>query len=171
MAVATGHLQAQTAETTTVPSREETEEDKKERKRQQLERRKVPSRLWDYYLESPELWNFADVNEDGLQKGISAILIAPHTVVPNWVERESINKFIELKLKMTTVVQILAEIKRFSEEPMPEDNQLAAERKQAQKRADKLQADLLSSCNDLTALTVVPDDSFGDDFYDNFPCS
>ena len=107
------------------------------------------------------------MNEDGLQKGISAILIAPHTVVPYWVERESINKFIELKLKMTTVVQILAEIKRFSEEPMPEDNQLAAERKQAQKRADKLQADLLSSCNDLTALTLVPDDCFGDDFYDN----
>ena len=68
---------------------------------------------------------------------------------------------------MTAVIQILAEIKRFAEEPMPEDNQLAAERKQAQKRADKLQADLLSSCNDLTALTVVPEDCFGDDSYDN----
>ena len=138
MAIATGHFQAQTTRRTTAPSREETEEDKKERKRQQLERRKVPARLRDYYLESPEHWNFTDVNEDGLQKGISAILIAPHTVVPYWVERESVSKFIELKLKMTTVVQTLAEIKRFSEEPMPEDNQLAAERKQAQKRADKL---------------------------------
>ena len=50
---------------------------------------------------------------------------------------------------------------------MPEDNQLAAERKQAQKRADKLQTDLLTSCNELTALTVIPDECFGDDFYDS----
>ena len=50
---------------------------------------------------------------------------------------------------------------------MPEDNQLAAERKQAQKRADKLQTDLLTSCNELTALTVIPDECFGDEFYDN----
>ena len=82
MAVATDHLQAQTVGKTSVPSREETEEEKKERKKQQLERRKVPPELWDYYLKSPELWNFADLNEDGLQKGINAILIAPHTVVP-----------------------------------------------------------------------------------------
>ena len=34
MAVATGHLQIQAAETTAVPSREETEEDKKERKKE-----------------------------------------------------------------------------------------------------------------------------------------
>ena len=53
VAIATGLFQAQTTERTTAPSREETEEDKKERKRQQLERRKVPARLWDYYLESP----------------------------------------------------------------------------------------------------------------------
>ena len=31
----------------------------------------------------------------------------------------------------------------------------------------KLQADLISSCNDLTALTVVPESCFGEDFYDN----
>ena len=42
-------------------------------------------------------------------------------------------------MKMTAVTQVVAEIKRFAEEEMPEDNQLAAERKQAQKRADKLQ--------------------------------
>ena len=34
---------------------------------------------------------------------------------------------------MATLVQTLAEIKEFSEEPMPDDSQLAAERKQAQK--------------------------------------
>ena len=50
---------------------------------------------------------------------------------------------------------------------MPEDNQLTAERKQAQKRADKLQTELVSSCNDLTTLTAVPEACFGEYFYDN----
>ena len=149
------------------PSRGETEEEKKERKKQQLERRRVPLDSWDYYLDNPELWDFADLNEDGLQKGINAIFIAPHNIVPCWVENNSVQKFVELKLKMATLVQTLAEIKEFSEEPMPDDSQLAAERKQAQKRAEKLQSSLISSCNDLTTLTVVPESCFGENFYDN----
>ena len=167
MAVAPSHPQASILGKVGVPSREETEEEKKERKRQQLERRKVPLESWEYYLESPELWDFTDLNEDGLQRGVNAVLIAPHSVVQCWVERESINKFVDLKVKMTTLVLTLSEIKTFAEEPMPEDNQLAAERKQAQKRADKLQAELISSCNDLTTLTVVPEVCFGEYFYDN----
>ena len=76
-------------------------------------------------------------------------------------------KFVELKLKMATLVQTLAEIKEFSEEPLPDDSQLAAERKQAQKRAEKLQSSLISSCNDLTTLTAIPESCFGENFYDN----
>ena len=57
------------------------------------------------------------------------------------------NKFVDLKMKLTAVTQVVAEIRRFTDEEMPEDNPLAAERKQAQKRADKLQTDLLTSCN------------------------
>ena len=49
------------------------------------------------------------------------MLIAPQSVVPCWVEKESINKFVELKVKMTTLVLTLSEIKRFEEEPMSED--------------------------------------------------
>ena len=45
---------------------------------------------------------------------------------------------------------------------MAEDDQIAAERMQAQKKAD-----LLSSCDDLKALTVITNDCFGDDFCDN----
>ena len=81
VAVATGHSRAETIGKVGVPSRKETEEEKKERKKQQLERRKVPPELWEYYLKSPELWDFTDLNEDGLQRGINAILIAPHAVV------------------------------------------------------------------------------------------
>ena len=75
-----GHYQAQATGNSGVQSREETVEEKRERKKQQLIRRKVPEDLWECYLKSPEHWNFDDVTKDGLQKGISAILIAPHTV-------------------------------------------------------------------------------------------
>ena len=51
-------------------------------------------------------------------------------------------------------------MKRLAEEPM--DDQIAA-----QKKTDTLQADLLSSCDDLKALTVITNDCFGDDFCDN----
>ena len=86
-AMTPGHYQVQSPGNGAVPSREETEEEMLEKKKQQLARRKVPTELWDYYLKSPEHWDFDDVNEDGLQKGISAILIAPHTVAPCWVEK------------------------------------------------------------------------------------
>ena len=80
--VAVGQTPAEITEKTNAPSREETEEGQKERKKQQLERRRVPLESWDYYLESPELWNFADLDEDGLQKGITAIFIDNHQIVP-----------------------------------------------------------------------------------------
>ena len=47
VAVAPSHPQASILGKVGVPSREETEEEKKERKRQQLERRKVPLESWE----------------------------------------------------------------------------------------------------------------------------
>ena len=133
--------------------------------RQQLVRRKIPEDLWTYYLESPEHWELDDAAEGGLQNGIKAILMSPNTVTPCWVEKESMNKFVSLKMKLTTVTQAVAEIKRFTDEEMPDDNQLATEYKQAQKRADKLQTNLQEACNELTALTVIADECFGDEFF------
>ena len=75
------------------------------------------------------------------------------------------NKFVSLKMKLTTVTQAVAEIKRFTDEEMPDDNQLATEYKQAQKRADKLQTNLQEACNELTALTVIAEECFGDEFF------
>ena len=72
MASTAGHSKEATTKRGGVPSREETEEEKKERKKQQLERRKVPPEFWEYYLESPELWDYNDLTENGLQKGINA---------------------------------------------------------------------------------------------------
>ena len=68
-------------------------------------------------------------------------------------------------MKLTAVTQAVAEINRFTGEEMPDDNQLAAEHKQAQKRAEKLQTNLQIACNELTALTVIADECFGDDFF------
>ena len=70
-------------------------------------------------------------------------------------------------MKLTAITQATAEIDRFVEEEMPDDNQLAAEYKQAGKRADKLQANLQTACNELTTLTVVVDECFADEFYSN----
>ena len=150
--------------TSNIPSREQTMIEKKERMRQQLNRRKIPEDLWNYYLETPEHWNFEDTTKEGLQRGIKAILMSPNTVTPCWVEKESMNKFVSLKMKLTAVTQAVAEIKRFTDEEMPDDNQLAAEHKQAQKRAEKLQTNLQIACNELTALTVIADECFGDEF-------
>ena len=75
------------------------------------------------------------------------------------------NKFVNLKMKLTAVTQAVAEINRFTGEEMPDDNQLAAEHKQAQKRAEKHQTDLQIACNELTALTVIADECFGDEFF------
>ena len=68
-------------------------------------------------------------------------------------------------MKLTAVIQATAEIDRFTDEEMPDDNQLASEHKQAQKRADKLQTNLQTACNELIALTVIADDSFSDEFF------
>ena len=113
------------------------------------------------------MWNFTDLNVDGLHNGIIAIFVAPHNIVPWWVEDGSVQQFLALKLKTATLVQTLAEIKEFSEEPLPDDSQLAAEQKQAQKRAERLQSTLISSCNDLTSITAIQESCFSDSFYDN----
>ena len=91
--------------------------------------------------------------------------MSPRIVTPYWVKKASMDKFVSLKMKLTTVIQATAEIDIFVDEDMPEDNQLAGEYKTAQKRADKLQTNLQSACNELSALTVIADECFGDEFF------
>ena len=157
--------QTQFIGTGNIPSREESQKEKKERMKHVLMKRNIPQDLWTYYVESPERWNYEDTTEQGLQKGIKAILMSPNTVTPCWVEKESMTKFVSLKMKLTAVTQATAEIDRFTGEEVPDDNQLASEHKQAQKRAEKLQTNLQTACNDLTALTVITDECFGDEFF------
>ena len=65
---------------------------------------------------------------------------------------------------MTEVIPAKSEIERFVQDKVPEDIQLVAAHKQAGKKADKLQADLQTTCNALAAMTIEEDECFGDDF-------
>ena len=147
------------------PARGPTEEEKADKMRVQLRKRKIPEENCSYYIEAPEHWDFNDIAESGLQRGIKVILMSPNTVTPGWVEKDSVDRFVKIKMKLTAIVQATAEIDRFVEEEMPEDNQLAAAHKQAGKKANKLQADLQSACNELAAMTIEEDKCFGDEFF------
>ena len=91
--------------------------------------------------------------------------MSPNTITPGWVEKGSVDRFIKIRGKLTEIIQAKAEIDRFVKEEIPEDNQLVAAHKQASKKADKLQADLQSACNELAAMTIEEDECFGDEFF------
>ena len=80
------------------------------------------------------------------------ILLSPNTITPYWVDRGSVSHFIQLRGELTKVIQAKEEIERFVKNEVPEDNQLAAAHKQAGKKAEKLQADLQTTCNALEAM-------------------
>ena len=56
------------------PAREHTEDEKKEKMKAQLRKRKIPEENWRYYLEAPEHWDFEDITEIGFQRCIEATL-------------------------------------------------------------------------------------------------
>ena len=120
-----------------------------------------------HYIKSPDAWDFNDISSSGLNKGIEVILLSPNTITPYWVDRGSVSRFIQLRGELTKVIQAKEEIERFVQNEVPEDNQLAAAHKQAGKRAEKLQADLQTTCNALAAMTVEEDECFGDEFFSN----
>ena len=130
-----------------------TEEDKIEEIKKKLEKRKIPVNEWQYYIKSPDAWDFNDISSSGLNKGIEMIHLSPNTITPYWVDRGSVSRFIQLRGELTKVIQAKEEIERFVQKEVPEDNQLAA----AHKQAEKLQADLQTTCNALAAMTVEED--------------
>ena len=93
--------------------RRPTEEDKKEEVKKKLEKRKKASDDWQYYIKSPDSWDFDDKNPSGLNKGTEVILLSPNTITPSWVEKGSVSRFIELSGKLTEVMQAKNEIDRF----------------------------------------------------------
>ena len=78
-----------------------------------LVKRNIPRDLWEYYIEIPEDWNYEDVDETGLHIGVKTILMSQRNVIPWWVKDASKDKLVSLKMKLTTVIQAIAEIDRF----------------------------------------------------------
>ena len=67
-------------------------------------------------LEILEKWDHEDVDEQGLLRGVKAILMSPRTVTPYWVKKTSVDKFVNLKMKLTThSIYLLHSIKHLSD--------------------------------------------------------
>ena len=67
--------QMQHVNTSDGPARGHTEEEKEEKMKAQLRKRKIPEENWRYYLQAPEHWDFEDITEIGLQRDIEATLM------------------------------------------------------------------------------------------------
>ena len=106
--------------------RRPTEEDRVNEVKKRLEKRGIPTDDWQYHIKSPHSWDFSDVTSSGLSKGVEVILLSPTTITPSWVERGPVSRFIDLKWKLTEVMQAKGEIERFVQSKAPDDNQLLA---------------------------------------------
>ena len=77
----------QKVQSSTLPNITQTEAIQKEKTRIHLENRRIPSEIWSYYLEKTDMWDYNDLNEEGLHNGIIAIFISPYNIVP-WLVRD-----------------------------------------------------------------------------------
>ena len=57
--------------------RRPSEEDKIEEVKKKLKKRKIATDEWQYYIKSPDSWDFDDINPSGLNKGTEVILLYP----------------------------------------------------------------------------------------------
>ena len=62
--------QTQFIGTGNIPSREESQKEKKDRMKHVLMKRNIPQDLWTYYVESPERWNYEDTTEPSPPTGL-----------------------------------------------------------------------------------------------------
>ena len=91
-------------------ARRPTEEDKTEEIKRKLEKRKIPAENWQFYIKAPESWDFNDIAPSGLQRGTEVALLSPNTITPGWVEKGSVDRFINIKGMLTEIIQAKAEI-------------------------------------------------------------
>ena len=96
--------------------RESTEDDKTKEVKRRLEKRGIPADDWQYYVESPHSWDYSKVASSGLSKGVEVVLLSPTTCAPSWVERGSISHFIQLRGKLTELMQAKSEIENYAEQ-------------------------------------------------------
>ena len=80
--------------------------------RQTLKKRNIPRGLWEYYIETPEDWNYEDVDESDIHIFVRTILMPQRNVKPWWIKDASMDKLVSLKMKFTAVIQAIEEIDR-----------------------------------------------------------
>ena len=114
-----------------------------------LKRRGVPEEDWSYYLKSPHTWNYNIKSKSGLYKGIEVVLLTPTASKPLWIDKSSVDEFVQLRERLQKVVSIKKGIKIFKEEKDPDDNWFEFSLKRATKRADSLQQDLHTACTEI----------------------
>ena len=62
--------------------RRPTEEDNAEEILKKLEKRKIPTDDWQFYIKVPESWDFNDTAQSGLSRGTEVILLSPNSITP-----------------------------------------------------------------------------------------
>ena len=80
------------------------------------------------------------------------------------MDKESIDRFIQLRAKLKEVVYAEKEMNKFKQSENPDDNYFMVSFKQAGKKADNLQKDLQTACNALEYICIEDNNCFGEDF-------
>ena len=89
------------------------ESEKAEEVKRKLRKRGIPEENWQYYLESPNSWDYTDVTSSGLCKGVEVVLLSPTTCTPSWIVEESLSRFIQLRAKLKELVYTKNEVDKF----------------------------------------------------------
>ena len=100
----------------------------------------IPRDLWKYYIKAPKNWDHKDCNKTGLHNGVKSILMMNsfQTVIPWWMQNReysvrtmSLDRLVDLKLKFTSAIWALEEVKRFNSK-VKLNNRLSSEYKKEQ---------------------------------------
>ena len=85
---------------------------------------------WVYYLTEPEQWD--------MDNGSRAVLLKSAPCLPIWVNKESEQKFKNLRAKMRQLWSVCEQIKEFKEAPDPSDHFFKDSIKEARRKAERL---------------------------------
>ena len=101
--------------------------------RQILRRSDIPRDMWRYYIKPPEKWKRNDNDKTGLHNGVKSILMMNsfQTIIPWWMQTMSLDRLVDLKLKLTSAIRAAEEFKRYNSK-VKFNNHLSLEYKKEQ---------------------------------------
>ena len=131
--------------------------------RQILRRCDIPKNMWRYYIEPPEKWKNFDYDKTGLHNGVKSILMMNSfkTIIPWWMQTLSLDRLVDLKLKLTSAIRAEEEFKRYNSE-VKFNNHLSLKYKKEQ--ASMIYKSLQTTAEELfTAANTV--NNFGEELH------